>query len=105
MKNARLELKDKDKKYFKFKSNKKLHIEIKDELNSGLKSNIIKGKFKLKNIEKSKLKKRKETKIKNEIKYKLKTKGENEGKKRNDLLNIKTSSLEIEAKLQIEKKN
>ena len=58
----------------------------------------------MKNIEKSKLKKRKETKIKNEIKYKLKTKGENEGKKRNDLLNIKTSSLEIEAKLQIEKK-
>ena len=80
-------------------------MRIKDALNSGSKSNIIKGKIKMKNTEKSKLKKRKEIKIKNEIKYKLKTKGENEGKKRKDLLNIKTSSLEIEAKLQIEKNN
>ena len=40
------------------KNNKKYHIEIKDELNYGVKSNLEAGKVKFKNIEKSKLKKK-----------------------------------------------
>ena len=67
MENTILELKDKDNNYFKCNNDKKFHIKIKDELNSGEKSK--EGKLKYKQIEKSELNKNKETKIKNEIKH------------------------------------
>ena len=112
MKNSRLELETKDKKYVQYKNNKRFHLEIKNELNSTEKSIIEKGKIKFKNIEKYKLKKIKEIKIKNEIKYKLKIINENKEKlnikeRRKYLLKIENKYIEqssLEVKFQIEKK-